>query len=174
MSKHKREDIWRQRSGSTLAQVMACCLTAPSVQAITWSNVDWSSLKSSDRHIKAISLDMPQPSITKICLKITYLKFHSNFLGGNELIKCVCKSHALFALPSGCWLKRNWMFIFFSCEWHDIHSMWNERVFLFAVCQEFLVREDGALAHRLQEEECTFILTHWPLGGLNKILDTCT
>ena len=28
---------------------------------------------------------MPQPSITKICLKITYLEFHSNFLGANEL-----------------------------------------------------------------------------------------
>ena len=25
-----RDAIWRQRSGSTLAQVMACCLTAPS------------------------------------------------------------------------------------------------------------------------------------------------
>ena len=28
---------------------------------------------------------MPQPSITKICLKITCLKSHSNFLGANEL-----------------------------------------------------------------------------------------
>ena len=28
---------------------------------------------------------MPQPSITKICLKITCLKFHSNFPGANEL-----------------------------------------------------------------------------------------
>ena len=28
---------------------------------------------------------MPQPSITEICLKITYLKFHSNFRGANEL-----------------------------------------------------------------------------------------
>ena len=73
--------MWRQRSGSTLAQVMACCLTA-----ITWTNVDWSSVKSSDIHIRAISQEMLQPSITKICLKITYLKFHSNFPGANELI----------------------------------------------------------------------------------------
>ena len=29
---------------------------------------------------------MPQSSITKICLKITCLKFHSNFPGANELI----------------------------------------------------------------------------------------
>ena len=28
---------------------------------------------------------MLQPSITKICLKITCLKFHSNFRGANEL-----------------------------------------------------------------------------------------
>ena len=50
-------------------------------QAITWTNVDWSSVKSSDIHIRAISQEMPQPPITNICLKITYLKFHSNFPG---------------------------------------------------------------------------------------------
>ena len=33
----------------------------------------------------AISQEIPQPSITKICLKITCLKFHSNFPGANEL-----------------------------------------------------------------------------------------
>ena len=54
-------------------------------QAITWTNVDWSSVKSSDINIRAISQEMSQPSITKICLKITCLKFHSNFPGSNEL-----------------------------------------------------------------------------------------
>ena len=39
-------------------------------------------MKSSDIYIGAISQEMPQPSI---CLKITYLKFHSNFPGANEL-----------------------------------------------------------------------------------------
>ena len=33
----------------------------------------------------AILQEIPQPSITKICLTITYLKYHSNFLGTNEL-----------------------------------------------------------------------------------------
>ena len=75
--------IWRQRSGSRLAQVMACCLTP---HAITWTNVDRSSVKSSDIHIRAISQEMPQPSIIKISLKITYLKFHSNFPWAKELI----------------------------------------------------------------------------------------
>ena len=54
-------------------------------QANTWTNVDWSSVKSSDIHIRAISQGMPQPLITKICLKITCLKFQSNFPGANEL-----------------------------------------------------------------------------------------
>ena len=56
-------------------------------QAITWINADWSSVKSSDIHIRAISQEMPQPSITKTRFKITYLKFHSNFPGANELKK---------------------------------------------------------------------------------------
>ena len=73
--------IWRQRSWSTLARVMACCLT----------NVDWSSVKSSDLHIKAISLDMSQPSITEICLKIACLKLYSNFPGANE-VNWICHS----------------------------------------------------------------------------------
>ena len=42
-------------------------------------------MKSNEIHIRAISQEMPQPSVTKICLKITYLKFHSNFPGANEL-----------------------------------------------------------------------------------------
>ena len=50
-------------------------------------------MKSKDIRIRAISQEMPQPSITKICLEITCLKFHSNFPGANEL-----KSAAL-ALP---------------------------------------------------------------------------
>ena len=47
-------------------------------QAITWINIDWSLVKSSDSHIMAISKEMPQRSITKIGLKIIYkisLKF---------------------------------------------------------------------------------------------------
>ena len=42
-------------------------------------------MKSSDIPIRAISQEMPQPSVTKIRLKITYLNFHSNFPGANEL-----------------------------------------------------------------------------------------
>ena len=59
--------IWQKRPGSTLAQVMACCLTAPS----HYLNCDCSSVKSSDIHIMAISQEMPHSLITKIYLKIT-------------------------------------------------------------------------------------------------------
>ena len=46
-------------------------------------------MKSSNIRIRAISQEMPQPSLTKIHLKITCLKFHSNFPGPNELtLKC--------------------------------------------------------------------------------------
>ena len=78
------DTIWREKSRSTLAQVIAWCLTH---QAITWTNIDWTSAKSSDIdiHIGAISQEMPHPSITEICLKITRLKFQSNFPGANEL-----------------------------------------------------------------------------------------
>ena len=63
-------------------------------QAITWTNVNWSSVESSDIHIRAVSQEMPQPSISKICLKIACLKFHSNFPGPNVLLLIVPSSTA--------------------------------------------------------------------------------
>ena len=46
-------------------------------------------MKSSDIDIRAISQEMPQPSITKLCFKIMCLKFRSNFPGDNELIMSI-------------------------------------------------------------------------------------
>ena len=74
--------IWRHKSGLTLAQVM---LVAWRHQAITWTNVDIS-LRSNGIHLRAILQEIPQPSVTAISLKITYLKFCSNLSGANELI----------------------------------------------------------------------------------------
>ena len=71
--------IWPQRCGSTLAQVMACCLTAPS----HYMNQCW--LIISGIHLRTISQEIPQPSITRISLKIVYLQFLSNLPGANEL-----------------------------------------------------------------------------------------
>ena len=59
-------------------------------QAITWTNVDWSSVKYSDIHIRAISQQMIQLSFTKICLKIACKKFHSIFPGANESKYLMC------------------------------------------------------------------------------------
>ena len=72
--------IWRHRSGSTLAQVMACCLTGRH-QAITWTNVDLSLVRSSGIHLRAISWDIPQPPFAKVSLKITDLKLIWNLPG---------------------------------------------------------------------------------------------
>ena len=75
------DTIWL-RSGSTLAQVMACCLTAPSHYLnqcwLIISEVQWHSYKS--------NFTRDASTITNIRLKITYLKFQSNSPGANELI----------------------------------------------------------------------------------------
>ena len=63
--------IWCLRTLSTLVQVMACCLMAPN---ITWTNVELSSVRSIDIHLRAISPEVLQLSITKISLKITPVK----------------------------------------------------------------------------------------------------
>ena len=74
--------IWRHKSGSTLVQVMACCLMAPS----HYLNQRWLIIsKVCGIHMRAISQKIPQPSITKISLKITYLKFYSTLPGANKL-----------------------------------------------------------------------------------------
>ena len=44
-------------------------------QAITWTNIDLSSVRSSGIHLRANLEEIPQPSVTEISLKITYLNF---------------------------------------------------------------------------------------------------
>ena len=55
--------IWQHRSGSIFAQVMACCVMH---QVITWTNIDLSSVRSSDICLRTVSQEIPQPSITEI------------------------------------------------------------------------------------------------------------
>ena len=55
-------------------------------QAIIWTIVDSSLVRSIDIHLRAVSQEMPQLSITRISLKITYSKSGSNFSEANELI----------------------------------------------------------------------------------------
>ena len=75
--------IWWHRSGSASAQVMACCLTAPSY----YLNQCWFIIIEDQwhTHLRAFSQEIPKSSITKINLKITCQKFHSDPPGSNEL-----------------------------------------------------------------------------------------
>ena len=77
------EAIWRHISGKTLAQAIACYLT---IQAITWTTVDLSSLQCSNIHMRAVSQEMAQPWITQISLKIIDLKSHLH-LPGSKWVK---------------------------------------------------------------------------------------
>ena len=54
-------------------------------QAITCTNVELSSVKSCDNPLRAISQEIPEPSVTKIRLKIDCLNSHSNLAGVHEL-----------------------------------------------------------------------------------------
>ena len=69
-----------QKHRSTLAQVMACCLTAPS----HYQNKCWLIIN----HQITISQNIPQqaqPSIAQIILKVNYPKLHSNLQETSEL-----------------------------------------------------------------------------------------
>ena len=70
--------IWRHRSGLTLAQLMACCLTAPS----HYLNQCWLIISGVKR---VISLEIQQWWITKTIQTIPCRKCHSNFSGATEL-----------------------------------------------------------------------------------------
>ena len=69
---------WWHRSGSTWAQVMACCLMALS----HYLNQCWPFIC----EVQWQSLEIPLPPITEMSLKITYLKFRWNPPGASELI----------------------------------------------------------------------------------------
>ena len=77
---------WWHKSRLTMTQVMACCLIAPS----HYLNQCWPIISKVQWHssgCNAILQEIPQPPVTEISLKITYLKFCSNLPGSNELTK---------------------------------------------------------------------------------------
>ena len=73
--------IRRHKSGSTLVQVMACCLALPS----HYLNQCWFIIRVAQWQSHEGNFPRNRPAITKIWLKITYLKFHSNLQGAKEL-----------------------------------------------------------------------------------------
>ena len=75
---------------NSLAQVMACCLTAPSHylnQCWLISKVEWHSSKGKFT------------TNTEIICEIKYLKFHSNFPGANELIHWLFNNNMIASVP---------------------------------------------------------------------------
>ena len=58
---------------------------------MTLTNVDLSPIRSSDIHLRVITQEIPQPSISKISLEIEYIKFHSNPTGASKLNASVFK-----------------------------------------------------------------------------------
>ena len=54
-------------------------------QAITWTNVNLSSVKSLGIHVKALSLDDVKIPINKMRLKIAVLKWHLGLPGANAI-----------------------------------------------------------------------------------------
>ena len=75
--------IWRQGSRSTLVQVMACCLTAPT---ITWTNVDLSSVRSS-KTTRPVYLARLNHCSSGHCISSEYPRF------SRETVYTYCKNH---------------------------------------------------------------------------------
>ena len=69
--------IWWHRSWSTLARVIACCLMASGTKPITRTNVDLSSMQSSDNHLGTILWEISQPKtyrcVPKVHLPLIYI-----------------------------------------------------------------------------------------------------
>ena len=74
--------IWRQRSGSPLAQIMAWCLTAPS----HYLNQCWLIISKAEWHSSKGKFTRYTSAINHWnCMDYKYLKYHSNFPGANVL-----------------------------------------------------------------------------------------
>ena len=88
--------IWGHRSWSTLAQVMACCLTAPNHYL---NQCDLSSMRSCGIHQREIS----QSKIFNLdmSLKISNLKSLSYLSGANELIQAWYQWQAIIYIGEG-------------------------------------------------------------------------
>ena len=91
---------WWHRSGSTLAQVMACCLTAPSHYLSQW----WFSLLTScEIHLTAISQQVPWILFCIMSLKITLSKKLRQHLPGGQQAKIRKESDEIKRLSLSEW-----------------------------------------------------------------------
>ena len=143
--------IWGERSGSPLAQVMACCLTAPSHYLnqcwLIISKVEWYSSKGKfTRDTLAINYWN--------YLEIKYLKYHSNFPGANELRKVINSMH-LNLNPWWPYLQPPTLYSShttptFGCFEHVYWTFWNGWIQKIATCSKGLGNRWPRLKSRTQ------------------------
>ena len=91
--------IWQPRSGSTLAEVIACCLTAPSYYL--QANADLSPNVFCGFHLRVISQGLMK-LIQNIYLEITLLKSQPHHHWANELNTIMSYWYHLIWLTSSC------------------------------------------------------------------------
>ena len=110
------DTIWWHRSGSTLAQVMACCHQAPSHYLIQcWQQGPVTFI-----------WETPQPSIIRIRLKIPFPKFNWSHPGANKLTHCglvtlvCCKTRSSLVWLMACCLFSNKPLYLNQC-WHNFN-----------------------------------------------------
>ena len=100
------DDIWWHRSGSTLPQVIPCCLMAPSHYLIQcWFTTRKVLCHSTKRHSIGNALENDHNNT----LEIYALKWKPHPSGANELyILLKVSSHLMVAHSLHCWLKGLW------------------------------------------------------------------
>ena len=143
-------------------------------------------MKSNNIHIRAISQQMPQPAITKIYLKMTYLKLHSNFPGADELSQWfMLRPYLSIVTVLRWWFQRGSCRLLMSC-WARPYTAW------YATSHHTPPSSDGGTAsgcspcspaerserkleHRSSQlrpelgwiREKNYSITHWSLGDLD-------
>ena len=102
--------IWRYRTSSTLTQIMACCLMAPS-HCLT--NAGWLNINEVLKQTPDSNFTWSKISIHKLSLKVALLKLKLHFPGGNELIMFMITLTQIMACclmaPSHCLTNAGWL-----------------------------------------------------------------
>ena len=90
------------------------CLNARRHPDIIWTDVDLSSVRSSDVHLGQFDTKAPQPLITKACLIITYSRLHIKSPRRRYVIHMYCAWS--YPIPNGaaCKIDKHFRFLWFA------------------------------------------------------------
>ena len=128
-----------------------------------------------NNHLRAISQEIPQPSITKVSWKITFLNFHSNLPGANVISLPVCyiflvyiyRIAQIFDCIAGVKLLQTWwklslLFKKLATKWYKIIHM--ARQLLIEIIQKSVNQICNFLCVRPQPQvRHVYRLTPWGL-----------